>query len=92
MARRTAASTSWTPWKPGAQLDELPSGEEVVDRLVLGHIADPAIYRRILAHRLAEDADRPLRGLREAADRAEERRLAGAVRPEECGHPRLDDE
>ncbi len=76
----------------GAELDELASRQEVVDRLVLGHVADPAVDARVPSHRLAEDPHRSLRGLRQAADRAEQRRLPRAVRPQKRGHPGLDDE
>ena len=78
--------------EPGAQLDELAAREEVVDRLVLGHVADPPVERRVPAHGLAEDAHRALRGRDQAGDRAQQRRLAGAVRPEQRRHARLDGE
>ena len=85
-----AARGSATLLEPRAQLDELPAGEEVVDRLVLRHVADAAVDRLVPAHRLAEDARRALGRRDQAGDRAQQRRLAGAVRPEQRRHARPD--
>ena len=74
--------------QPRRELDELAAGEEVVDRLVLGHVADPAVDRVVAADGLAEHAHRSLRRRDQAGDRAQQRRLARAVRPEQRRHAR----
>ena len=63
--------------------------EELVDDLhlpveaaLLGQVADALL--ELLAHRLAEDADLALVGLRDVHDHPDRRRLAGAVRAEEA--------
>ncbi len=75
--------------EPRAQLDELAAGEEVVHRLVLRHVPDPPVEARVAADRLAEHADLPLGRRCQARDRAQQRRLARAVRPQQSGHAGL---
>src|SRR5580765_4717217 len=73
-----------------AELNELEPREEVVDRLVLGHVADPPIERGIAADLLAEDAHGPLRWRRQVSNHAQEGRLARAVRAEQRDHAWVD--
>ncbi len=75
-----------------AELDELEPREEVVDRLVLRHVADPPIERGVAADALAEDAHRPLGRRRQTGDHAQEGRLARAVRAEQRDHAWFDGE
>ena len=92
MARRTAAVHVLDLLEPRGELDEPASRQEVVDRLVLRHVADPPVDAGVPPHRLAEHRDRSLRRLRQPADRTQQRRLAGSVRAEQGRDARLDDE
>ena len=73
--------------QPGVQLDELATGEEVVDGLVFRHYAQAAEDRRVPSHALAEYAQLAVGGVGEARDHMQQRRLARAVRAEQRGDP-----
>ena len=86
VARRGAAQAA----EPGAGEHEIPAGHPLVKRVLLRTQADRAIQRRVVPDRLAEHADRALARPQLAGRQLQQRRLAGAVRPEQAGDARPD--
>ena len=82
---RSAAASSVDSAKRRSKLARTRARHEAVARLVLRHHADAPVERRVVAHRLAEHGDRAARRRGEAGHHAEQRRLAGAVGPEQTG-------
>ncbi len=73
--------------KFGAVLDVFANGQVVVDADRLGHDAEPgARLDRPRATSMPSTSTRPLSGRHQPGDRADRRRLAGAVRTEQSRH------
>ena len=89
-ARCRARSRSATPVEVGDVAHELPGGEPGRHRLVLGHQRHPAVHLPVAARVAALDAHRALVDADETGHRPHQRRLAGAVRPEQAGHSRTE--
>src|SRR5262249_45154052 len=66
--------------------DEIEPSHPLVERVLLGAQADVTHQRRIIPHRLAEDADLSLARIQLAGCQLEQRRLAGAVGTEQARH------
>jgi hypothetical protein len=73
-----------------ARQHELPRGEEAVHVLLLGDQAQPAVDVRVPPARLAADRHRAARRRQQAGHHVQQRRLAGAVRPEQARDARPD--
>ncbi len=72
------------PHQPRRVTQVLGGAEVVVEADRVGQVADPALHRERLAHRvIAEDADLPVRDLGQAEHHQDRRGLAGAVRTEQ---------
>ena len=76
----------------GEQVEVLGDAQVLVEAEALRHVADRRMrQRRIGCHVMAEYSDVPTRGAQEAGDQAQQRGLAGGIRPDQAGDdPRLD--
>ncbi len=79
---------------PAGQLQVLADGQRAEDALTTGHLGDPErgdLVRWCMRDLTTVEHDRPAIGLDDAADRLQERRLAGAVRAEQRHDLALDE-
>ena len=76
----------------GEQVEVLGDAQVLVQAEALRHVADRRMrLRGIGRHVVAEHIDAAARGAQQAGDQAQQRGLAGAVRPDQAGdHPWLD--
>ena len=77
---------------PAGTANELAGREALEDALLLGHDADAAREIEVAARIAVEHPHAALRRGRQTAQHAQQRRLAGAVRPEQRRDPGLDGE
>ena len=76
----------------GVEPDELATGQVARDGLALRDEPDHRVDRRGRRRRAPVDADRARRRREQPGQQVEQRRLAGAVRPEQAGHARAERE
>ena len=74
----------------GIQAHEFEAGQERIDRLLFRHEANVTVQANVATGGLAEDTDRAGGWSQQTGQHFQRRRLAGPIRTEQGGHPRLD--